>query len=269
MVYCAFLEVLILVGRSNHGPRHGPYKQQDKLFHHQTSMGCTKMQAGAERAIKHGLQNRMSFLEKDASLLINDGHAQATVPDTDAPMAVDVVMGLHCCGGLTETALAIAARTHAAFLICTCCFGSNAHLGVLSASVLPQLRQALADDAVQGTGVGTADSHFQGTGGSTSTVPLAPADTACTEGSRDRVRPEPHVQLWSEARVWSILTRYADANDSDLQVRAQACINAMRLHVASRLFAQQGFMGRLNIRQRRFPPEYSTMNIVIEGVLDL
>lgn len=89
------------------------------------------------------------------------------------------------------------------------------------------------------------------------------------EGSRERVRPEPNVQLTSEARVCSVLTWLAGGNDSgNLQVRAQACINTMHLQAASRQFAQQGFRGRLNIRQRRFPPEYSTMNIVIEGSLD-
>ena len=40
----------------------------------------------------------------------------------------DAVVGLHCCGGLSETALAIALQHRVPFCICTCCFCSHPKL---------------------------------------------------------------------------------------------------------------------------------------------
>ncbi len=50
----------------------------------------------------------------------------------NACTGIDVVFGLHCCGGLSEAAVALAIRHAAAFAICTCCFRSHPHLAVLS-----------------------------------------------------------------------------------------------------------------------------------------
>ena len=55
----------------------------------------------------------------------------AVAPDgrtsRNACTGIDVVFGLHCCGGLSEAAVALAIRHAAAFAICTCCFRSHPH----------------------------------------------------------------------------------------------------------------------------------------------
>ena len=43
-----------------------------------------------------------------------------------------VLVGLHCCGGLTDAILALARRHRVAFLCCPCCFLKHAHLRSLA-----------------------------------------------------------------------------------------------------------------------------------------
>ena len=51
--------------------------------------------------------------------------------------AVAVVIGLHCCGGLSEASVELAAECNAAagFCVCTCCFCSNPELATLTNKV--------------------------------------------------------------------------------------------------------------------------------------
>ena len=56
----------------------------------------------------------------------------------DGAPAVALVCGLHCCGGLSETAAALAAGWGAAMCICTCCFCSNPQLAVLTAGLVDE-----------------------------------------------------------------------------------------------------------------------------------
>ena len=60
----------------------------------------------------------------------------------DAPKrvdAVDLVVGLHCCGGLAEAAAAFAVAKRASFTICCCCFCSNHNLACLTKMALDDL----------------------------------------------------------------------------------------------------------------------------------
>jgi len=41
---------------------------------------------------------------------------------------INLVIGLHCCGGLTDEALNLALKYKSSFVICTCCFCSNNQL---------------------------------------------------------------------------------------------------------------------------------------------
>ena len=86
----------------------------------------TSLQAAEKQAAEAGLSEHMSFVlhriegNNLSSLMVQ-------LPD------VDVVFGLHCCGGLAEAAVELAIQLNAsAFCISTCCFRSNHMLASLS-----------------------------------------------------------------------------------------------------------------------------------------
>ena len=62
----------------------------------------------------------LHFLAGDASELSRRGVLNG----------VDLVLGLHACGGLSDLIIAHAVRHRAAFVVCTCCFLSNRRLEV-------------------------------------------------------------------------------------------------------------------------------------------
>jgi hypothetical protein len=68
---------------------------------------------------------------------------------------VDVVTGLHCCGGLTEAALALALDHCAGWAVCSCCFASHPALAVLGAKA-DALAGADAEAGGGGVGEGAA-----------------------------------------------------------------------------------------------------------------
>ena len=47
---------------------------------------------------------------------------------------IDIVTGLHCCGGLSEAALALALDHNAGWAVCSCCFASHPTLATLGAT---------------------------------------------------------------------------------------------------------------------------------------
>ena len=128
------------------------------------------LEAGRERAVASGLTN-ISFYECD----IEDKEAVARCCNAGAAAAahttsvqIDVVFGLHCCGGLSEAAMDLALSSGAAFAICSCCFRSNPHLASLSAqadeiaAVSTPSAALVADSAVGGSAssvYGSAAAH--------------------------------------------------------------------------------------------------------------
>lgn len=85
----------------------------------------TSLEVGRRRAAKAGLASKMTFLNCDCADLAALRRATPSV---------DLVFGLHCCGGLAEAATAFAIRRQASFCICTCCFCSIPSLATLSKS---------------------------------------------------------------------------------------------------------------------------------------
>jgi len=82
----------------------------------------SSLAAGRDRASVAGLANMQFHLCDVQEFATSNGG-----DDNE----IDLVFGLHCCGGLTEAALELAARTSAAFAVASCCFRSNRHLGTL------------------------------------------------------------------------------------------------------------------------------------------
>jgi hypothetical protein len=70
----------------------------------------------------------------------------AAAPET-APSSIDIVCGLHCCGGLSERALELAIHASAHFAVCTCCFCSNPELASLTHSYAASLTHSYADSS--------------------------------------------------------------------------------------------------------------------------
>jgi SAM-dependent methyltransferase len=84
------------------------------------------VQNGAMRSRRLGLSNnnRVSYTVGDAS------SPNLTLWEDD----FDLVVALHACGGLTDVALSHARSRQIPFVICPCCYRSNAHLQVQASS---------------------------------------------------------------------------------------------------------------------------------------
>jgi len=67
------------------------------------------LEQAAQRASAAGLENLSLFCGDASSIYKN-------------PPAVDIVMALHACGGLSDVALHIAAAAGASALVCSCCY---------------------------------------------------------------------------------------------------------------------------------------------------
>lgn len=90
-------------------------------------------EAGFEAIARIEVCDATSLLRPRDHSTALDQEGAARVP-AGVPAGVgsfDAVVGLHCCGGLTETALLIALQHRVPFCICTCCFCSHPHLARL------------------------------------------------------------------------------------------------------------------------------------------
>jgi hypothetical protein len=84
------------------------------------------LEAGKTRAEASDLQSYMSFVYCDL------GEKHEVEKLLSEKKKVDLVFGLHCCGGLAEAAVELAIASCAAFCVSTCCFRSNEHLASLT-----------------------------------------------------------------------------------------------------------------------------------------
>lgn len=84
------------------------------------------LDAGKARAEAADLQSYMSFVYCDL------GEKHEVEKLLSEKNKVDLVFGLHCCGGLAEAAVELAIASCAAFCVSTCCFRSNEHLASLT-----------------------------------------------------------------------------------------------------------------------------------------
>ena len=192
------------------------------------------LEAGRERAVASGLTN-ISFYEcdiEDKAAVARCCNAGAAAAADTTSVQIDVVFGLHCCGGLSEAAMDLALSNGAAFAICSCCFCSNPHLASLSAE---------ADEiAVVSTPSAVA---VAAVGGSASSVYASAA-----AHKRDRL----------------LACGLAQNEGNQAQPRAMRAVNAARLHIFEKRSESQGHqaIGWLDTL-----PSKSTQNSVLCGCI--
>ena len=193
-------------------------------------VNVSSLEAGRERAMASGLTN-ISFYECD----IEDKMAVARCCNADPATAdakstaIDVVFGLHCCGGLSEAAMELAVSNGAAFAICSCCFCSNPHLASLSAQA--DEIAALSPSVLGAEGVVSSSVYV----------------SAATHRS-DRL----------------LACGLAQNEGNQAQSRAMRAVNAARLHVCEKQSERHGnpVIGWLDTL-----PSKSTQNSVLCGCL--
>jgi len=74
------------------------------------------LQAGRERAEKLGLEKRVQFFDIDICNLDEKSQIHSALED------VDLFVGLHACGGLTDKIIELAVRKCSSYIIVPCCF---------------------------------------------------------------------------------------------------------------------------------------------------
>jgi hypothetical protein len=111
---------------------------------HVTIVDCNEssLQAGKTSASAAGLVDNIEFVYCD----LNDSfQVQELLERQD----FDLVLGLHCCGGLAEAAVELAIQCRADFCVSTCCFRSHPELASLT-RLAEQIRmQSTSEEACQ------------------------------------------------------------------------------------------------------------------------
>jgi len=94
---------------------------------HVTVVDCNEssLQAGKTSASAAGLVDNIEFVYCD----LNDSFQ---VKELLERQDFDLVLGLHCCGGLAEAAVELAIQCRADFCVSTCCFRSHPELASLT-----------------------------------------------------------------------------------------------------------------------------------------
>jgi hypothetical protein len=196
-------------------------------------MNQSSLDAGRIRASSAGLGDTMSFVLCDVT---DSVQVRSLLTSSN----VDLVFGLHCCGGLTEAAIELSIVAQCSFCVCSCCFSSNPELSTLS-------RRA---DQMTELKCGTSSSNYDGGGGSSSS-------NANTLHAEDR-------------KIVSSLA--SNTHQMEGYRRAMRAINAMRLSAATVAFQEAEKEGRkmLVTRQEMFSPKFSMQNRVLIGeVIDV
>jgi hypothetical protein len=87
---------------------------------------AASLDAGRERAEALGLQERVRFFDLDVKdlLLLQDRCSSSEEVQQQHPAiaGVDLFVGLHACGGLTDKIIELAVQHSAAFIVVPCCF---------------------------------------------------------------------------------------------------------------------------------------------------
>ena len=202
------------------------------------------LQAGKIQAEQAGLMDCMSFVLCD----LND--EQQVETNISTTQGVDLVFGLHCCGGLAEAAVELALKSKVGFCISTCCFRSIPSLASLTQlAVRIWAREEAKEDK------------------STPVPPtLVKEKEKKTEGQLLCQLIQQHQQQIDEdmARVASLAVNVGAKG----QHRAIRVCNAMRLSAAETRFAERATSaGSLCVWQEAFPVEYSVQNRVLMGLI--
>jgi len=85
------------------------------------------LQIGAGRAREHNVTNAQ-FVNADAEDIIKGGKGYDSLQSSFAQNSEVVFVGLHCCGGLSDLVMVMAAKFQASFLCVPCCFHRHVEL---------------------------------------------------------------------------------------------------------------------------------------------
>ena len=194
----------------------------------------SSLASGRHLAEAVNLANNMSFVLCNVS----DASQMESLRQHRLSCPFDVVVGLHCCGGLAEAAIELAIESEASFCVSTCCFRSNLELASLT---------RLAEEMVQ-----TNDSLLP------SQIPVLPDSQA--QGDDDRAAKHRDDS--------TLVSRLAVRVGGKGQHRAARAYNAMRLVAAEKRFERLRTRRRLQTWQETFPVEISVQNRVLMGCYD-
>ena len=197
-------------------------------------VNVSSLETGREQAMASDLTN-ICFYGCDIEDKVAVARCcNAGVAGVDAKsVAIDVVFGLHCCGGLSEAAMELAVSSGAAFAICSCCFRSNPHLASLSVQ---------ADEIA---------------------VSTPPASAAVvTTGTEGAATASVYVSAATHRSDRLLACGLAQNEGNQAQLRAMRAVNAARLHVCEKRSERQGnpVIGWLDTL-----PSKSTQNSVLCG----
>jgi hypothetical protein len=191
-----------------------------------------------------------------------------------ASLGVDLVVGIHCCGGLTEAALGLALERRAGWAVCSCCFNSHPQLATLSCDA-DAMAATIAASATGATAA-AQDGHGLALAASLS---LAAAVVAEGEGVAGHGSGHDGAAAAGHAADRQLVCALAQATEFHGQHRAQRAINALRLAVCDARAAQSCpsppslFKRKLQAAEElsletwllEFPVSYSKQNSVLVG----
>jgi len=196
------------------------------------------LNAGKVQAEQAGLLDRMSFVLCD----LGDEDQVSKVLGDKATAPLDLVFGLHCCGGLAEAAVEFALQKQASFCISTCCFRSIPQLASLTRTAVEVWAE---QEAIENAGSdGTQEENKN-------------------ELQRQLVQTKRQEMNEDIARVAALAV---NVGARGLHRGVRVC-NAMRLFSAQVRFASVCHDKTLKVWQESFPVEYSVQNRVLMGLV--
>ena len=217
-------------------------------------MNQNSLDAGRQRATAAGLSQVMSFELCDVTDTLQVQSLLAPTSRLGGPVAL--VVGLHCCGGLTEAAIELAITARCNFCVCSCCFCSNPSLNTLA-------RRA---DATVGQQCGRSDrrsgGRSSGSGGSSGS---GNTTTITTTTGSETPTPDPTAEMVHMVDRKIVAALASSTKLKEGQHRAMRAINAMRLAAARAAFLERKFTCRLDTHQETFPSHFSVQNRVLIG----
>lgn len=169
----------------------------------------------------------------------------------------DLLVGLHCCGGLSETAMVVALEFNVPFCICTCCFCSHPKLCRLLPVVGKDWERLSASSEIELARQCNKSKKVTHIDKSKET--RKNLLRACErEGARASDDATNGGRLASEGRWEEILPI-----DCTPQTSAMAAVNVMRLNAFSRLANEKGRQYETSILS--FDASLSSRNMVLVG----
>lgn len=184
------------------------------------------------------------------------------VPDSQP---VDMVIALHACGGLSDAALALAARRQVPFLLCTCCFTKHRPLAWQAGADWSKELAACTPCIPAGQQVGGESQKFAESDEVLRTTAVAPVLNAVdgNNGPLHASVADDGTQRQQQRKA-NMLCSIADCTDEahrDTAARAMHLINSMRLAKATRRHGSHS----VEFRLLEFPADFSPMNQVLVG----